>query len=197
MRINLGPELKLSVARWISIAGHPFVLTLILVIFSARYYLPPGRVLPTIILVLVILVGPLAWYMRTQVKQGKWQNVDASNPEERPAFYIVALCLSAVFVLFLAQSPTDNVLAKGALTIVILLAVAHLLNRWIKLSLHLAFGTFAAVSLFFFEPAVSFLIALFLPALAWSRRAMERHTPREISVGALLGAVAALVLRFA
>jgi hypothetical protein len=40
------------------------------------------------------------------------------------------------------------------------------------------------------------VIAIFLPALAWSRREMGRHTPQEIGVGALLGAIAALALRF-
>jgi len=76
-----------------------------------------------------------------------------------------------------------------------IVVVALLLRKALKLSLHVAFATFAA--LFFWPdwPIVAALLALAV-AIAWSRLALNRHTHADIIAGALAGVLtgSALIL---
>jgi membrane-associated phospholipid phosphatase len=71
-------------------------------------------------------------------------------------------------------------------------AVAHATRRWLKISLHVAYATFAAA---FLWPRVGGMLVLLAcaVAIAWSRLALSRHTRLEVVGGAVLGvAVGAL-----
>lgn len=187
------PDEPARVARWISIFLHPLILfpgTFAAVALAALDW---QEALPLIMVVSLIVIVPLGFFMVRQARSGKWGNVDASRPEERPALFRVALPLSAaVAVALYLLRPEDNS-HRGALAVFAMLALAFVLVRWVKLSLHVASAAFCAVVLTEHFWPVGVTSALLVLALGWSRLAMRRHTVLEVVVGALAGLLAGLV----
>ena len=184
------------IARSVSILGHPLV------------------VMPAAVLVLMLvqsdgrnagwaMAGLLATgllimlFSRNQVRRGRWQHVDASGKEERSSlnrFLLVLLAVATLAcVLAGASRPLTLGLGLSAATLVVAMATA----RWCKLSLHLAFATFAALLLASLSWWVGLAGLLFAAAVAWSRLHLQRHVPRDLVAGAGTGLLAGLVfLRF-
>jgi hypothetical protein len=122
-----------------------------------------------------------------QVRRGRWRDVDASRPADRPALFAVALALLVGLAVWLALSGAPPVLAKGVGGACAVVVVASAALGRVKLSLHVAFATYSATVMTFVWPAVALGIALLLPPLAWSRLVLKRHTVAELIVGALAG----------
>jgi len=135
------------------------------------------------------LVMGFSWW---QVRRGRWGHVDASARHERGAlnrFLLVALAIGAVLVAWRGQQPA---LALGLALSALMILAALLTARWWTLSLHLAFAVFAALLLR--ELGTGWMLAalLFAAAVAWSRLALNRHAPRDLAAGAVVGAAAGL-----
>lgn len=85
---------------------------------------------------------------------------------------------------------------RGCIAVLAMIGAAAILNRWIKLSNHVAFAVFAAVVLLRVEWRVGAPVILVVPMLAWSRIALGRHSAAAVIGGACLGAIAGLLLVF-
>jgi membrane-associated phospholipid phosphatase len=86
-------------------------------------------------------------------------------------------------------------LARGSLVTAGMAAVAAGFDRWLKLSLHLAFAVYSGLALTKIHPAYGLPILLLLaPLLAWSRLTLLRHTLTEVIGGSVLGFGSALIL---
>ena len=183
-----------KIAKIISVVGHPFVLLALTVLISAISSLPLGRALTICGITVLLTIFPLLIIIRRQVSAGKWSDHDVSEASERRNFYpiliaVVALSLVAFYLLGFPRG-----LLVGMLISLLLLLTAMLINRYSKISLHQIFAVYFAVSLF----AVSFwfgaLFLLLAVAVGWSRIRLERHTFAQVLSGALLGAIAGIVL---
>lgn len=168
-----------TLARWVSILGHPFVTTLVLVGGSGA---PPR----TVALVALIVIVPVALLIVRQVRRGAWTNVDASNRQERPILYVVGILASLALLLV---NPGSS-LARGTLIVVMMLVVCALITRfWIKVSLHMAFCALTTTSLLLIHAPAGWVTLAILPLLAWSRLAMGRHDWSEVVLGTVIGIV--------
>jgi membrane-associated phospholipid phosphatase len=78
-----------------------------------------------------------------------------------------------------------------------MLCIAALVNRWIKLSLHVASLAFAGVAAWALSPVFAAVALLLVPALAWARLRMGRHALREVLGGAALGVATGVALLLA
>lgn len=181
--------MSLPLARAVSIFGHPML------------------VLPMAVLAIALArgdTGTAAWsalgfgafavlvmgYSRWQVSRGRWTHVDASATDERSTlnrFLLVALTAGALLVAWRGGQP---LFALGLALSATMILVAMLTARWCKLSLHLAFVVFAACLLRELGTAWMLAALLFASAVAWSRLALQRHTPRDLVAGAAIGALA-------
>jgi membrane-associated phospholipid phosphatase len=177
-----------SLARWVSIAGHPFAMVAVLVAVSGRRSTSAGETLRALLLVALVAILPVAWLMARKVRRREWGNVDASKREERPLLYAVGLAALLCLLAYLLLFGGNSFLLRGVLGTLALLAAAAVATRWLKVSLHMAFAALAATVLL--GSAVGWLLAAFLPLLAWSRLALARHRPAELAVGSLLGLLA-------
>ena len=185
------------VARAVSILGHPLVL------------------MPTAVVALMLLQGNgrhAGWaaaglgmfgllimlLSRHQVRHGRWQHVDASGKEERSSLnrFLLALLIAATLACLLGDASLPLTLGLGLSAAMLVVALAT--ARWCKLSLHLAFATFAALLLANLSWWVGLAGLLFAVVLAWSRLHLQRHVPRDLVVGAGTGLLAGLAfLHFA
>jgi hypothetical protein len=147
-------------------------------------------------LVVVLAIVPVALLMFRQVKRGRWRNVDASNVHERPPLFIVSSIGLIVLVGYLLLAQPQSFLLRGVFGVLAMVAVSAAITRWVKLSLHQAFATLAATVLLLLGSPVGWVLLLALPALAWSRLVLARHTPLELLLGSVVGAVCGLGIHF-
>ena len=155
---------------------------------GAVHRLPSATASRALIIVAVVAAIPITFFMVWQARTGRWQNVDASRPQERPRLFVVGLCVMAVLAAIVFRSPSIGFLARGMYAAAAILLVAWALLRWVKISLHMAFAALGAVSLLRSAPAWGIALCVALPLLAWSRITLKRHTLLEIVLGTLLGA---------
>ena len=183
----------LRVARWVSIAGHPFVVAPLLAA-AVEGRRGPGAAARGAALVALLFVLPLAVLTARQVRRGAWSTVDASHPRERPVLFVVGGVGLAALIGALAWARPGSPLVGGAAVALALVAVGAAVTPWVKLSLHMATAALAAAVLLARGSPLGWVLAAGLPVLAWSRVALGRHRWAEVAVGLLAGAGAGLAM---
>jgi membrane-associated phospholipid phosphatase len=157
---------------------------------SARGAPPP--VLHLAVSASVAVALAVGAYSLWQVRAGRWSHVDAPVPGERRQLnvFLVLLLFGVSGALWAFGQPLLVSLGLGLGGAVVL--AAHLLRRWLKLSLHASFAVYAAALLW---PAALAAGAVLLLAVAvsWSRLALRRHTLAEVLAGLAVGAAAGWV----
>ena len=181
-------------ARAISWIGHPlvFVTGSVAVIVAMRLANRVG--LSVLLALLVAVVLPTILLLSRGVRSGQWSDADVSVRTERARFYPQAMLISSFGLATLLFLDAPAFVTRGALVTLALLAVAALVNCWIKLSLHALFGFYCALILLrihWLAGTIAFALALLV---FWSRLHLGRHGLIEMLVGAgfgLLGGVLA------
>ncbi|HEY0160385.1 MAG TPA: hypothetical protein VGF28_24070 [Thermoanaerobaculia bacterium] len=172
-------------ARWLSIAGHPFVLIPLTVGASTRSLFWAAVIAASTTL-------PLLAIIIRNVRKGRWSDADVSRHDQRSGLYHAGLPILLLSALVLYVLGADPRLLRG-IAAGVAMAVAGLIgNRWLKISMHMMFAAFCAVAISRAYPGALTVAAatLFLAALAWSRNHLKRHTWPEIATGLALGLLA-------
>jgi hypothetical protein len=173
------------VARILSIAAHPFVLTPITVALATGNWRWTAIIGATMIL-------PLSIVILRNVRRGAWSDFDVSRREQRSGLYWIAIPLLAVAAVVLKMQGAPASFQRGLLAVAFLFAAGLAGNRFLKISMHMMFGAYCGVILARAFPWSPAMMVPLLAALAWSRWRLERHTPLEIATGTLLGIGAGL-----
>jgi membrane-associated phospholipid phosphatase len=139
----------------------------------------------------IVLIIPLWILMWRKWRSGRWQTVDASDRADRPAFYGVAPLLLGLLMSCSVVAGGWSFMLRGSAAVAVLLGLAAVLNRWIKLSNHVAFAMFTGILLRRLALSWGLGVLVLVPFVAWSRLALSRHTSHEVLGGMVLGAVAA------
>lgn len=183
----------MQLARWVSIVAHPFVMVALLVAVAARRQ-TSGNAVQSVLLVVIAVVVPIAVLMFRQVRRGRWSDVDASKPSERPVLFLVALAGLSAALLWLLINDPQSFLVRAVIVVAAFLLLAALLTRWVKLSLHVAFAALSATTLCLLGSAVGYALVVVVPAVFWSRIALARHRVPELLIGLVLGIFTGIVL---
>jgi len=177
---------RTAIARAISIAGHPVVFMSVAALIAASTHGAPLVQMWLLGMALAVLAIAVVGYTFIQVRAGRWAHVDASARSERPRlnFFLATLFLvSATLSWFLMR---DRHMPIALLLSALLIVVALLLARWVKVSLHAAFAVFATAILW---PVLLAVLAgaVMTGAVVWSRLALGRHVPADVIAGLVLG----------
>jgi phosphatidylserine synthase len=177
----------IALARWLSIIGHPFAMAAVLIVGTALHFGAPKDAARALMLVALVALLPVAVLMIRQVRRGAWRNVDASEVAERPLLFAVAIVALAALLGYAVVFRPGSFLIRGSLGVFGLLAACAVATRWVKVSLHMAFGALAATTLLLLGSPAGWVVLAFLPALAWSRLALGRHRLSEVAIGVFVG----------
>ena len=175
-----------TLARFISIAGHPFILIPLMIAILTRNWVWTA-------IVAAVTILPLFFIVLRNVRRGVWSDHDVSRREQRGGLYRVALPLvvaSAVLLYFLDAGPG---MMRGFAAVAVMLLVGALGNRFLKISMHMMAAAFCGVTIAWIHPVTTLVIVPFVAAIAWSRRKLDRHTWAEVAVGLAIGAAAAVL----
>jgi hypothetical protein len=171
-----------ALARLVSIAAHPFVLSPLTAALASRSLRWTAIVAASTLL-------PISAVILWNIRRGVWSDFDVSRRDQRSGLYWIALPLFAAAA-FLIPAPAW--FTRSMLALLAALVVALAADRLLKTSLHLLFATFCAVVLWQAWPGSVLLMIPLLVVLAWARWHLEHHTPLEIAAGTLLGFAAGL-----
>ena len=177
------------IARWLSILFHPFVTATVLVTGTAVHFGSAREALSSALLVGAMTLLPLALLMIRQVRKGSWSDVDASDSAERPLLFGVAVCGLIVLLPVLLLLRSGSYLVRGTLIVLLMVATCAVITKWLKVSLHMAFGALATTALLFLRSPVGWVLLAAMFPLAWSRFMLKRHSTIEILAGLLTGTV--------
>jgi len=174
-------------ARALSMIGHPALLMPLAVTLGILGADAPPRLLQVALSTAVLVAVIVGLYSLWQVRAGRWAHVDASQPRERSQLnlFLALLLFGAAGLLWALGQPLA--VASGAGVMALLVLAAHLLRRWLKVSLHAAFAVFAASLVWPSIVGVVLIIAL-AAGVAWSRLVLRRHSLPEVLLGLVLGA---------
>lgn len=182
-----------TLGRWISIAGHPFILVpLAIAIATSRDRASRGPVLGLVGISMAILAA----FIARSLRRGEVTDVDVSTREHRPGMYRVAIATAVASVAILRFTHQSREAVHGALVSAVLLLVGAFVNARIKASLHTAFALMAAGIAFKASAIAGAVFLVVALAVAWARVAYGRHTRPEVLVGGVLGILAALAQAF-
>lgn len=172
-------------ARAISLVGHPSVLVPVAVGLAS------GNVTTAAIVVATSAI-PLLLITRRKVRRGAWSDYDVSRHEQRSSLYTIAFPLMALCAFALYLNGAGPQMMRGLAAGAAMLAAGWLGNRWLKVSMHMMFDTFAAVIATRAYPRLLSVAVCIVLLVAWSRLHLKRHTPAEVLAGIAIGLAAGL-----
>ena len=182
-----------TAARVLSVIGHPALVMPAAVTVTV---VNQGATAPAVMVsasATIAVALTIAVYSLLQVRAGRWSHVDASAPQERLHLnaFLACLLLAVSGLQWAMARPLPLVLGLALSSAIVFAAMA--MRRWLKVSLHCAFGSYAALLVWPDLPALAALVALVL-GVAWSRLELRRHTAVEILTGLALGVLAGVAL---
>lgn len=183
-----------NLARLISFLSSPFVLLLptpFILVFKETgsiFYSLKWTFFSYIFLFSVVFFVLLGMLL------GFFSDYDVSKKEERPKLFAFFGIITFLYLGSLVLLNGPKVLYLVVFGIILGVLVISIVNNWIKASIHTATVcafTLSLVILFgnMFIPAL-----LLIPAMAWARVKIRKHTPREVIVGGFLGVILTIIV---
>ncbi|MFC1982376.1 hypothetical protein ACFLV5_01090 [Chloroflexota bacterium] len=186
---------KKRAARLISNIFNPFLISLVVIILLSFTSASSVRASITWLLISITLsILPVFVVVVCLVRNHRLEGIFIRARKQRNKIYLLASICAAVNcgVLYWLGAPKVLVASfvAGLLAIVIFMCI----NLWWKISVHTAFVTASITVLIILYGAIGLLSAVLLPVMAWSRIELERHSPAQVAVGALMAALIVVVV---
>ncbi|ACE83775.1 putative PAP2 superfamily [Cellvibrio japonicus] len=183
-----------SIARFISIVGHPALLMPIAAAIAANS-IDNHRVQLLAVIVAIFFAIFVFTYSQVKTRTGQWEHVDASLKNEHKELNISAsvFLFIGTLVLFLFDVHSGIVFAVGLSGAIVL--CCYFLSKIAKPSLHFGFAILASC-LIFPNVSVATFFLFFAVLVGWSRFHLERHTRLDLAIGAGLGLFAGISFQF-
>lgn len=126
------------------------------------------------------------------VHLGRYDDKFVVRRADRPKllFSVVVLVAAALFIIYLLGAEARFLRITALM--VLMSAVAAVITRWWKMSIHALLVAASVGILAVLEPWSSILIIL-VPVVIWARHRVGAHTLVQVMVGALVGAVFGVV----
>jgi len=125
---------------------------------------------------------------------GFFSDYDVSKKEERPKLFAFVGIITFLYLGSLILLSGPKVLYLVIFGIILGVFTISLVNNWIKASIHTATVSAFTLSLvilfgYMFIPAL-----LLIPAMAWARVKIKKHTPLETLAGGFLGVILTIIV---
>ena len=184
------------IARWVSHVISPHIVGSVLFsLVTLNFSKNPLEVFLWVALLVPLLTIPPLAYLFWQVRRGALKDIYMPDRETRlrPLTVLMTwffICLG--LIRYWGAPPIVEVLL---LSITVLVGVLSLVTLFWKISFHGATITAAATTTMMVSGSYyAWPVMLLIPLVGWSRIRLQRHTPRQVIYGSLVGALIALML---
>jgi membrane-associated phospholipid phosphatase len=183
-----------QIARWISRAGHPFILPLVALTVVTLQVVPPLQAVALVAIMIATTTVPILLFTRRQIQRKRWSDYDVSVRQDRYLLYPLGLLTLSASALVFWMLGAPAFMLRGIAGGAALLFVAMLINLTIKISLHMALASLCGIVILALNLWLGIIACSFAIANGWSRVVLRRHTLTEVVVGGLLGIVVGVIL---
>ena len=184
-----------ALARWISHVISPHIVGVVLTsVMAFEYSNKPGEVLLWLALLMPLIVTPPLVYLLWLVHIGKVPDIYMPERETRlwPLTVVMVWLLVCLGLIRYWQAPP--MVELFVLATLVLVGVLSLVTLFWKISFHGATITAAATATVMMAGSSAWPVMLLVPLVGWARIRLERHTPRQVIFGSLIGALIALII---
>jgi membrane-associated phospholipid phosphatase len=193
--LNLIKNNDEAIARWISHVISPHIVGVVITSVMALQYSPdPLKALLWLAGLIPLLVLPPLGYLMMLVRRGRLADIYMPERETRlrPLTLMMVWLLVCWALIRYWQAP--EVVELCVLMATVMVGVLSLVTLFWKISFHGATITAAATATVLVAGSSAWPVMLLVPLVGWARIRLERHTPRQVIFGSLLGALIALLL---
>ncbi len=185
-----------AIARWISHLISPHIVGVVLVsLITLNYSDNPLEVLLWLALLMPLIVIPPLSYLFWLVKTGKLEDIYMPTRETRLRPLTVLMVWFFCCVMLMRYWQAAPLVEGLILAVMVLVGVLSLVTLFWKISFHGATITAAATATMMVAGSYyAWPVVLLVPLVGWSRIRLNRHTPRQVIFGSLVGALIALLL---
>lgn len=183
------------IARWVSHVISPHVVGIVLTSAAAvRFDDNPTEVILWLLAIIPVLVLPPLFYLMHLVRHGKLEDIYMPDRVSRlvPLAVTMGWLLMCQALLHYWQAPL--IVEVCVASTLLLVGVLSLVTLFWKISFHGATISAAAMSTVLVAGMGTWPLLLLIPLVGWSRVRLERHTPPQVVIGSLVGAVVAVLL---
>lgn len=183
-----------AIARWIShlISPHIVGITLILVM-AVQFSDNPLLVLLWLALILPLVVVPPLIYLVWLAHRGAIEDIYMPSREKRLRPLLVLMLWLIICLGLIRYWQAPPLVERFLVSTTILMGILGLITLFWKISFHGAAITAAATTTVMVAGSSAWPVMLLVPLVGWARVHLERHTPRQVIYGSLLGAFIALI----
>ena len=142
-----------------------------------------------------VFVVAAAFSVSLGVLFGVFTNFDVSKREQRPLLFFLLGLIMLLYFLSIIVIGAPKVLFFGIFALMGSLLILFMVNKWIKVSIHMAVLVSVLILISLAYKGYLFLF-LFVPLLAWARVKAKEHTILEVIYGGVLGIMLTFVIYF-
>lgn len=125
---------------------------------------------------------------------GFFSDYDVSKKEERPKLFAFSGIVTFLYLGSLILLNGPKILYLVVFGIILGVFIVSLINNWIKASIHTATVSAFTLSLVILFGYVFIPALLLIPAMAWARIKLKKHTQPETLTGGFLGIVLTIIV---
>lgn len=182
-------EARRRVARVVTEVMSPVILIVAVTLIVAVHSAGLARGLALGLIATFFAVGFPYALVLIGVRRGRLTDHHISRREQRPAMMAVALASVATGLLVLVRLDAPRALFALVVAMVAGLVVALAITSFWKISIHAAAAAGSVASLAILVSPWWVLVAPLVVLTGWARVEIRDHTPVQVCVGAVVGAV--------
>ena len=193
--LNLIKSNDEAIARWVSHVISPHIVGVVLTsTVTFQYSHNPLEVFTWLAVLMPLLVAPPLIYLFWLVRTGALQDIYMPDraTRVRPLTVLMVWLLICLGLIRYWTAPT--VVEVFVLSSIVLVGILSLVTFFWKISFHGATITAAATATVMMAGSSAWPVMLLVPLVGWSRVRLERHTPKQVIYGSLVGALIALIV---
>lgn len=193
--LNLIKNNDEAIARWISHVISPHIVGVVLTsAVSYQFSHDTFEILQWLILLMPLIVMPPLIYIFWLVYRGMLEDIYMPKRETRLRPLVVLMSWLLVCIGLIRYWAAPPIVETFVLATIILVSVLGLVTLFWKISFHGATISAAATATVVMAGSSAWPIMLLVPLVGWSRIRLERHTPRQVIYGSIVGALVALLI---
>ena len=181
-----------SLAQVISFLFNPVMMLVFVPLFLV--YKTTGDVILAFawtVYTMIFLIA-ISFFVIYGVHKKIFTDLDVSVRKQRPLLFIVGLVMALVYLWGLSFLDAPKILTFLTVGFIIGVVIMALINTRLKVSFHVSTASALLFAMAIVYQGYYYLTLLLIPAIAWARLRIKRHTLPETIVGAILGILLSL-----
>jgi hypothetical protein len=184
--------MKVTLAKIISYVLNPLTVTVLapfVLVYRTTYDINLAFAWTMYTVVFILFLG---LFVYAGVRKKVFTDLDVSKREQRPLLFFVSLLFCASYLVSVILLRAPFILAIFAMSVIVGISFAYVINTKIKASMHVAVITAFTIPVAASFRNSYFLLLLLIPLVGWARLKTKRHTLPEVLMGGAVGGILSL-----